>query len=137
VSQSMNMTTDRQYAKTLEDLLIMAEAEKQQKGAPVQESSPAATSILTPQVKKTGAKPKNGKPCRQSRAMSSAHSSIATDRDSSDASANSQKFASKLPNEDADLTLANLLATSKVDITLSKSKKVIVLLELFSLAKNL
>jgi len=44
VSQSMNMTTDRQYSKTLEDLLIMAEMEKQLKEAPVQALAPAATS---------------------------------------------------------------------------------------------
>ncbi|CAL8129831.1 unnamed protein product [Orchesella dallaii] len=143
ITQSMNMTTDRQYMKTLEDLLAMAETDKQQKDVPVP-TLPAAPTP-TPQLNRTAVKPKNGKPPRQSGGGNSllatptpsssgtlakmlspsTHSSIATNRSSNEVSANSQKFASKLPNADANLSLANLLASSKVDtkVNISKIKK--------------
>lgn len=139
-SQLINLTPERKYLKTLEDLVAMFEADKHPKELP-------PPPPIVPQVNVSRSitpKPKNGKPQRQAGSNSllvnpipsgsgtlakmlspSTHTSMGSSRGSNDVST-TQKYTTKLPNADANLSLANLLATSKVEtkVTMSKIKKV-------------
>jgi len=143
---------ERQYLKTIEDLIALAESDKL-----AREPSILSVSVPSvPQIASTrtlqSSKPKNGKTsARQGPATSNSllisnptpsgsgtlakmlspftHSTGvgSASRSINDGSSNSnQKFSNKLPTSDANLSLANLLASSKVEtkINMTKIKKV-------------
>lgn len=133
------MNPDRSYYKTLEELITIAKADRLQQ-EPSGSSVVGAATASVPQISCTRSlstpKPKNGKPAgRQtgsgsnsiliSNATPSGSGTLAkmlspsthsTNRSINDGSTNSsQRVANKLPTSDANLSLANLLATSKMD----------------------
>lgn len=146
------MTPERQYIKTIEDLIALAESDKLAREPSILSVSVPSVPQITSTRTLQSIKPKNGKTSARQGSITSnsllisnptpsgsgtlakmlspsTHSTGvgSASRSINDGSSNaSQKFSNKLPTSDANLSLANLLASSKVEtkVNMAKIKKV-------------
>lgn len=146
------MTPERQYIKTIEDLIALAESDKLAREPSILSVSVPSVPQITSTRTLQSNKPKNGKTSARQGSITSnsllisnptpsgsgtlakmlspsTHSTGvgSASRSINDGSSNaSQKFSNKLPTSDANLSLANLLASSKVEtkVNMAKIKKV-------------